>query len=101
MKGVDFDAIGKLAFTAVLFGWNVVEGAVFENEYPAGMVTLYQIPLWRLLLLAVLYLSADWCPSVSLMLAFFLFFYIMDMEVTLDKWEARDLKRAPRAEDAK
>jgi len=67
--------------------WNVLEGSVFENEYPSVFVKLYTIPIWRLLILVLLILGALWNHSVGIMLAFTFFFYIMDMEVTMDKWK--------------
>ncbi len=83
------DSILRLIVVAAFFIWNMVEGAVFENEYPKAMVALYPYPLWRLMIPVLLYLGASWCPSVGIMLAFFVFFYVMDMEVTLDKWVRR------------
>lgn len=67
-------------------GWNVIEGAVFENEYPYIFVKLYPIPIWRALLLIALVAGSMWDPYVALMMAFATFFYAMDMEVTLEKW---------------
>lgn len=76
------DQILRLSITLLLFIWNVKEGAVLHNEYPAVFVDLYMVPLWRMLLLAAVITGAMWCPSVGLMLAFAAFFYVMDMEVT-------------------
>jgi hypothetical protein len=69
-----------------LFIWNVLEGAIFENVYPYSMVKLYKYPIWRAAIVLLIVLSADWSPTISLMLAFTLFFYIMDIEVTREKW---------------
>jgi hypothetical protein len=77
----------RLLVVAALLFWNTFEGAVFESEYPAACVKLYPIPIWRLLLVVALIAAAQWCPSVALMFAFTLFFYTMDMEVTMDKWK--------------
>jgi hypothetical protein len=77
----------RITFALGFLFWNVIEGAVFENEYPYPFIKLYSIPLWRLLLLAAVISAAYWCPSVGLMLAFATFFYVMDMEVTMDKWK--------------
>jgi hypothetical protein len=76
----------KVMVTLLFLGWNVIEGAVFENEYPYIFVKLYSIPIWRLLLLIALLAGAMWDPYVGIMLAFTTFFYVMDMEVTMDKW---------------
>jgi hypothetical protein len=80
------DAVLRLAVTLALFAWNWLEGAVFENEYPASFVRNYPIPLWRAAVLALLITGAMWCPSVGYMMAFAAFFYVMDMDVTLEKW---------------
>lgn len=81
------DATLRLLVTGLFFLWNIVEGSVFQNEYPASFVTLYPIPIWRFLLVAALIAAASWCPSVGIMFACMLFFYGMDMEVTMDKWK--------------
>jgi hypothetical protein len=81
------DASLRLLVTGLLLAWNIVEGSVFENEYPAAFVKLYPIPIWRFLLVAALIAAASWCPSVGIMFACMLFFYVMDMEVTMDKWK--------------
>ena len=73
-------------FIVALFIWNTLEGAVFENVYPFAMVKLYKYPIWRVAFVLLIVLSADWSPLLSLMLAFALFFYIMDIEVTREKW---------------
>lgn len=82
-----FDKALRLLFVAGLLFWNIFEGAVLHNEYPYSFVSLYPIPLWRIVLLAAVITGALWCPSVGLMLAFAAFFYVMDMEVTMDKWK--------------
>ncbi len=81
------DATLRFLVTALFFLWNAVEGSVFQNEYPASFVRLYPIPIWRFLLVAALIAAASWCPSVGIMFACMLFFYVMDMEVTMDKWK--------------
>lgn len=90
--GIDPESALRLLTTGAFFAWNLVEGAYFENQYPLAMVRLYEIPIWRIAFLALLILAADWCPSTALMLGFFVFFYIMDLEVTLEKWSSLDLK---------
>ena len=94
LKGsLTFDIILRSIVIIVFFGWNLIEGAVFENEYPAVMVGLYQYPIWRVLLVALLIIATDWCPSVAIMIAFTIFFYIMDIEVTMKKWTTQDLNK--------
>ncbi len=81
------DKFLRIIFTAAFLIWNIIEGSVFENEYPYPFIKLYCIPIWRLLLLVAVISGAYWCPSVGIMLAFAAFFYVMDMEVTMDKWK--------------
>jgi hypothetical protein len=81
------DSYAKIIITALFLGWNVIEGAVFENEYPKTFVKLYPIPFWRLILLVALIAGSLWDPFVGIMLAFTTFFYVMDMEVTMEKWK--------------
>jgi len=78
--------IGNL-ITIGFLTWNTVEGSVFENEYPAAFVKLYTVPLWRLLLVLLMISACDWNRSLGIMIAFTIFFYIMDMEVTMEKWK--------------
>ena len=73
--------------TVIFLSWNVVEGSVFENEYPYAFVKLYTIPAWRLLLTLFMIAAASWNHSLGIMIAFALFFYVMDMEVTMEKWK--------------
>jgi hypothetical protein len=80
------DMYMKIAVTVFFLGWNVIEGAIFENEYPHIFVKLYPVPIWRLLLLVALIVGSLWDPFVGIMLAFTTFFYILDMEVTMEKW---------------
>ena len=100
MKGTNRNLLNNLdnsvqgIIVVALFLWNVIEGAVFENVYPRALVKLYKYPIWRATLLLLIIFSADWSPSIALMLAFTLFFYIMDIEVTRERWSLKELKHA-------
>ena len=91
-SSLTLDTILQFIVVALFFGWNLLEGSVFENEYPRAMVNLYQYPIWRFALVILLFLSSDWCPCVAIMIAYTIFFYIMDIEVTTNKWSKVDLK---------
>jgi hypothetical protein len=82
----DVDNLLKNVMLLLFLIWNVVEGSVFQNEYPYAFVKLYTIPIWRLLLVILMILAALWNHSLGIMVAFTMFFYVMDMEVTMDKW---------------
>ena len=86
-----FDIILRILVVLVFFCWNLIEGAIFENEYPAVMVGLYEYPIWRVLFVILLIFATEWCPNVAIMIAFTIFFYIMDIEVTMGKWTVKDL----------
>jgi hypothetical protein len=83
----EFDTLLKNIMIVAFLTWNVIEGSVFENEYPYAFVKLYTIPIWRLLLVILMILAALWNHSLGIMVAFTMFFYVMDMEVTMDKWK--------------
>jgi len=85
------DTVVKVALIATLFVWNLIEGAVYEHQYPLAMIHIYPLAIWRIALITLLILASDWCPSLTLMLAYFVFFYIMDLEVTIEKWSLNDL----------
>lgn len=82
----DVDTLLKNVMLLLFLIWNVVEGSVFQNEYPYAFVKLYTIPIWRLLLVILMILASLWNHSLGIMVAFTMFFYVMDMEVTMDKW---------------
>ncbi len=79
----------KLAVAVVLLAWNTLEGSVLENEYPSLFVQLYPLAIWRVLLVLAILAGALWCPTVGILLAYSIFFYVMDMEITMDKWDQR------------
>jgi len=87
------DGCIKLVFIAVLFGWNLVEGAVYENAYPLAMIHIYPMAIWRIMLLLLVVLASDWSAHVTLLLVYMIFFYIMDLEVTIDKWSLAELQK--------
>jgi len=93
LKGLQTDDYLSLGLVIIFFIWNFIEGAIFENEYPTAMVDLYRVPIWRSILVLLMIFAADWSPPVGIMLAFTLFFYIMDLEVTSETWSLADLKR--------
>lgn len=78
--------LGNL-MTVAFLTWNIIEGSVFQNEYPSAFVKLYTIPIWRLLLITLMISASLWNHSLGIMIAFTLFFYVMDMEVTMEKWK--------------
>jgi H+/gluconate symporter-like permease len=83
---MEIDTVLRIFITSAILAWNVLEGAPLENQYPKALVKLYTIPLWRFVLLVTMIIGAQWSPSVGMMMAFGIFFYVMDMEVTLEKW---------------
>jgi hypothetical protein len=78
--------LGNL-MTVGFLTWNIIEGSVFQNEYPSAFIKLYTVPIWRLLLILLMISAAQWNHSLGIMIAFTIFFYVMDMEVTMEKWK--------------
>lgn len=83
----------KLVFIVVLFAWNLVEGAVFEHSYPLAMIYVYPLAIWRILLLVLVVFASEWSTHTTLLLVYMIFFYIMDLEVTIEKWSLTDLQK--------
>jgi len=83
----DVDILLRNIMILAFLIWNVIEGSVFQNEYPEAFVKLYTIPIWRLLLVILMIFASTWNHSLGIMVAFTIFFYVMDMEVTMDKWK--------------
>jgi len=83
---IAIDIYARMAVVGALLAWNILEGARFQNHYPQAFVRLYPIAAWRLTLLVATILGGLWSHSVGIMMAYAVFFYVMDMEVTLDKW---------------
>ena len=71
----------RLAVVALGIVWLLYEGTIFENAYPAPLVTYYAYPWWRILLLILLAIGASWCPRVGIVYALILFFYFHDMNL--------------------
>lgn len=82
---MDIDYIARLTFTLFFFLWNIIEGFKIDTHYPHKLVVLYVYPLWRLLLLTAFVAGSIWCQSLSIMMGFAVFFYLMDLQLLLYK----------------
>lgn len=82
---MNIDVIAKTVFTLFFFLWNVFEGAKIDTQYPHKLVVLYFYPLWRILLVATLVAATYWCHRLGMMMAFAVFFYLMDIQLLLYK----------------
>jgi hypothetical protein len=82
---MDYDDVVRLGFTLFFFLWNIVEGFKIDTHYPKNLVVLYVYPLWRLLILITFVIGALWCDALSMMMAFAIVFYFMDLQLLLYK----------------
>jgi len=73
------DGVLRLILVLAFFGWNVFEGLSLRTPYPPTMVVLWASPLWRFLLLLVVWLGAEWCPRVGILSALAVVMYIVNM----------------------
>jgi hypothetical protein len=73
------DGVLRLILVLALLGWNVFEGLSLRTPYPPTMVALWASPLWRFLLLLVVWLGAEWCPRVGILSALAVVMYIVNM----------------------
>ena len=84
--GSKIDGIARIIVTVFFLIWNLHYGAPIDTHYPLAFVSLYNHPIWRFLLLGFLIASICWCPRVGMMVAFAVFFYLMDMEHFTKPW---------------
>jgi hypothetical protein len=73
------DASLRLIVSLGLLGWNVFEGLSLRTPYPSTMVALWDYPIWRILLLFIVWLGAEWCPRVGILTAIAVVMYIVNM----------------------
>jgi hypothetical protein len=69
----------RLIVSLGLLGWNVFEGLSLRTPYPSTMVALWEYPIWRILLLFIVWLGAEWCPRVGILTAIAVVMYIVNM----------------------
>ncbi len=81
-----WDAAARIIVTTVFFLWILYEGSVFESPYPSTLVQLYGLPLFRFVLVLLVFASTYWCPRVGAVVALAVFFYIEDMEKLRRPW---------------
>lgn len=73
------DASIRMIMILSLLGWNALEGLSLRTPYPATMVALWDSPVWRVSLLVVIWLGAEWCPRIGMMTALATVMYISNM----------------------
>lgn len=71
---------------SALFIWCLYEGSVLELPYPELFIKLYNLPLWRFVLLLLILVATDWSPYIGVLLALSIFYYIEDIEKLTQKW---------------
>ena len=57
--------------------------SLYEEEYNKKLIHLYVYPWWRILLVFVVIAAALWCPTLAIVIAFLMFFYISDMNTLI------------------
>lgn len=73
------DAVLRIAVVLGLLGWNAFEALSLRTPYPSSMVALWDSPIWRLLLLFIVWVGAEWCPRVGVMTGMAVLMYIVNM----------------------
>ena len=69
----------RVVMILTLLGWNAFEGLSLRTPYPSTMVALWESPVWRIALLFIVWLGAEWCPRVGLMTGVAITMYIANM----------------------
>ena len=62
-----------------LLGWNAFEALSLRTPYPSTMVALWESPIWRMILLFIVWLGAEWCPRIGVMTGIAVVMYIVNM----------------------
>ncbi len=73
------DVILRMAVVLALLGWNAFEALSLRTPYPSSMVALWDSPIWRLALLFIVWVGAEWCPRVGVMTGMAVLMYIVNM----------------------
>jgi hypothetical protein len=86
LPGGQLDIYAQNIATLFFLLWNLYYGALLRTPYPKVMVSLYEYPLWRLLLVSLVIASAYVSLPLALMVGVAVFFYLMDMPHFLEPW---------------
>jgi len=62
-----------------LLGWNVFEALSLRTPYPSNIIVSWESPVWRIVLLAFLWIGAEWCPRIGLLTGMAVVMYIVNM----------------------
>ena len=73
------DGALRMIIVLGLLGWNAFEALSLRTPYPYSMVSLWDSPVWRIVLLFIIWLGAEWCPRVGLMTGIAVVMYIVNM----------------------
>ena len=76
---MSLDGIMRFMIIIVTCIFIVRYASLYEEEYGKKLIELYIHPWWRILVVFLLLASAVWCPTVSIVIAFLIFFYLSDM----------------------
>jgi hypothetical protein len=87
------DGTARIIVTVAFFAWNLFEGSLFHTPYPVEWVYLYKFPYWRLFLVVTLIAALAWCPTVGIMVALALFFYLNDLSRLTKPWLETDTQK--------
>ena len=87
------DMIARIVATVVFFLWNFFQGSLFHTPYSTQLVLLFKYPLWRILLVALLIISALWCPTVAIMVVVAVYFYLSDLNILTEPWTPNSMAK--------
>jgi hypothetical protein len=73
------DATLRMIVILSLLGWNAFEALSLRTPYPSSMLSQWESPIWRILLLFIVWLGAEWSPKVGLMTGIAVVMYIVNM----------------------
>jgi hypothetical protein len=85
--GIPLNTVAESIAVFFFLGWNLYYGALLQTPYPQVLISLYQYPLWRLLLIFLVVAAALVSVPLTLMVGLAVFFYFMDMPHFLEPWK--------------
>jgi hypothetical protein len=83
------DSIARIVATVIFFLWNFFEGSLFHTPYSKQLVLLFKYPLWKILLIILVIVSALWCPTVAIMVVTAIYFYLSDLNILTEPWNSQ------------
>lgn len=75
------DGALRLGFVVAVAFLIVTNSLIFEERYAERLITLHDLPWWRMLVVLLVILGAFWCPRVGIVVALGVILYLADTDM--------------------